>query len=238
MANRGRPRRDLSFDTRAYKRANERLRKLESVHTGLRYYDESTGRLQKVQGQFDFANMSSAYRSVKRYAEKQGSKTKPQIYRIDEETGAIRFITKSEYMKLDDEGKKYYQDMLNQFLENETSMKTGIEDMYYKAYESFKKEHPAYRDMSYDEYMDTWKAYHDQVKADEDNHFDYSKLQMLINNGDFNKDNIALLSQAQADKTLHYMNNLSAQDTNDKGGRFRTTSIADTAPRRPNNRYL
>lgn len=238
MANRGRPRRDLTFDTRAYKRANERLRKLESVHSGLRYYDERTGRLQTVQGQFDFANMSSAYRSVRRYAEKQGSKTKPQIYRIDEETGAIRFITKSEYMKLDEEGKKYYQDMLQQFLDNETSMKTGIEDMYYKAYESFKKEHPAYRDMSYDEYMDTWKAYHDQVKADEENHFDYSKLQMLINNGDFNKDNIALLSQAQADKTLHYMGNLSAQSTDDKGGKFRTTSIADTAPRRPNNRYL
>ncbi len=238
MANRGRPRRDLSFDTRAYKRANERLRKLESVHTGLRYYDADTGRLQKVQGQFDFANMSSAYRSVKRYAEKQGSKTKPQIYRVDEETGAIRFITRSEYMKLDDEGKKYYQDMLQQFLENETSMKTGIEDMYYKAYESFKSDHPAYRDMSFDEYMDTWKAYHDQVKADEENHFDYSKLQMLINNGDFNKDKIALLSQAQADKTLHYMGNLSAQSTDGKGGKFRTTSIADTAPRRPNNRYL
>lgn len=238
MANRGRPRRDLSFDTRAYKRANERLRKLESVHTGLRYYDERTGRLQTVQGQFDFANMSSAYRSVRRYAEKQGSKTKPQIYRVDEETGAIRFITKSEYMKLDDEGKKYYQDMLEQFLSNETSMKTGIEDMYYKAYESFKDKHPGYSDMTYDEYMDTWKAYHDQVQADEANHFDYSKLQVLINNGDFNKDNIALLSQAQADKTLHYMGNLSAQSTDGKGGRFRNTSIADTAPRRPNNRYL
>lgn len=237
MANRGRPRRELSFDTRAYKRANERLRKLESVHTGLRYYDEDTGRLRTVQGQFDFANMSSAYRSVKRYAEKQGSKTKPQIYRVDEETGAIRFITRSEYMKLDDEGKKYYQDMLQQFLENETSMKTGIEDMYYKAYESFKKDYPAYRDMSYDEYMDTWKAYNDQVKADEENHFDYSKLQILINNGGFNKDNIAKLSQAQADKTLHYMGNLSAQSTDGKGGKFRTTSIADTAPRRP-NRYL
>ena len=238
MASRGRPRRDLSFDTRAYKRANERLRKLESVHTGLRYYDEETGRLRTVQGQFDFANMSSAYRSVKRYSEKQGSKTRPQIYRVDEETGAIRFITRSEYMKLDDEGKKYYQDMLQQFLENETSMKTCIEDMYYKAYESFKKDYPAYRDMSYDEYMDTWKAYNDQVKADEENHFDYSKLQILINNGGFNKDNIAKLSQAQADKTLHYMGNLSAQSTDGKGGKFRKTSMADTAPRRPNNRYL
>ena len=141
-------------------------------------------------------------------------------------------------MKLDDEGKKYYQDMLEQFLSNETSMKTGIEDMYYKAYESIKDKHPGYSDMTYDEYMDTWKAYHDQVQADEANHFDYSKLQILINNGDFNKDNIALLSQAQADKTLHYMGNLSAQSTDGKGGRFRTTSIADTAPRRPNSRYL
>lgn len=238
MANRGRPRRDLSFNTAAYKRANERLRKLESVHTGLRYYDADTGRLRKVQGQFDFANMSSAYRSIRRYAEKQGSKTKPQIYRVDEETGAIRFIKRSEYMELDDEGKKYYQDMLNQFLENETSMKTGIEDTYYKAYESFKKDYPAYRTMSFDDYMDTWKAYNDQVKADEANHFDYSKLQILINNGSFNKKNIALLSQSQADKALHYMGNLSAQSTDGKGGRFRSTSMADTAPRRPNNRYL
>lgn len=237
MANRGRPRRDLSFDTRAYKRANERLRKLESVHTGLKYYDEDKG-LQTLQGNFDFANMSSAYRSVKRYAEKQGSKTKPQIYRVDEETGAIRFITKSEYMKLDDVGKKYYQDMLEQFLSNESSMKTGVEDSYYKAYQTFKEEYPKYSSMSFEDYMDTWRAYHDQVKADEENHFDYTKIQILINNGTFNKDNIAKLSQAQADKTQHYMGNLSAQDTNSKGGRFRTTSIADTAPRRPNSRYL
>lgn len=237
MANRGRPRRDLSFDTRAYKRANERLRKLEAVHTGLKYYDEDNG-LQTLQGNFDFANMSSAYRSVKRYAEKQGSKTKPQIYRVDEETGAIRFITKSEYMKLDDVGKKYYQDMLEQFLSNESSMKTGVEDSYYKAYQTFKEEYPKYRNMSFEEYMDTWRAYHDQVKADEENHFDYTKIQILINNGTFNKDNIAKLSQAQADKTQHYMSNLSAQSTDGKGGRFRTTSIADTAPRRPDNRYL
>ena len=214
MANRGRPRRDLSFQTKLVKKANERLRKLESVHTEFYAFKGV---------EFDFSNLSSAYRSIQRYSEKPGTKNKPQIYRVDEETGAIRFLTKAQYDLLDEKGKKYYNDMLQQFLEDQTSTKMGVEQAYFDAYTKFKKNHPKYTNMSFRDYMEAWRAYQDQVKADESNHFGYGKIITLIKDGKFNADNIEALSESQVEKAQHYMSDITAQTTNGVGGKFKTS---------------
>ena len=214
MANRGRPRRDLSFQSKLVKKANERLRKLENVHT--EFYS-----LKGIQ--FDFSNLSSAYRSIQRYSEKPGTKNKPQIYRVDEETGAIRFLTKAQYDLLDEAGKKYYQDMLQQFLEDQTSTKMGIEKAYIDAYNTFKKNNEKYASMSFEEYMKAWRAYQDKVKADESNHFGYGKIIKLIKSGKFSAESIENLSVGQVEKSQHYMDNITAQTTDHIGGHFKTT---------------
>lgn len=234
MAGRGRPRRTYSFPKAEVKRANERLRKLESVHKTFYGKDPSK--------EYDYSHMSRAYRDVKRYAERAGTKTKPNIYRIDE-NGAIRFMTKAEYEKLDDKGKKYFEETLRNFLEDETSTKMGVERAYQKAYDKFIKQHSQYKNMSFEEYMDTWKGWHDLVKADKDNHYSYDKLTLLINNGEFNSKTMEELTAEQVEQTQHYQTGISDQMTRGKGRRSRkhhyanpNRPMADRASRRP-NRY-
>ena len=222
MANRGRPRRDLSYQSKLVKKANERLRKLESVHK----------EMYSLKGiQFDFAQLSRAYRDIKKYAEGTWGKNKPQIYRIDEETGAIRFLTKSQYNELTDEGKKYYIDMLNQFLENQTSTKMGVEQAYIDAYNTFRKNNPQFTNMTFQDYMEAWKVYNDNVKADESNHFGYGKIIKLIKNGKFSAESIEALTAGQVEKANHYMSNVTASTTNGVGGKYMTshTPIRNTS---------
>lgn len=214
MANRGRPRRDLSFQSKLVKKANERLRKLESVHTEM-YHLKGM--------QFDFSELSSSYRNIKKYAEGTWGKNKPQIYRVDEDTGAIRFLTKSQYNLLDDEGKKYYNDMLQQFLEDQTSTKMGVEQAYVDAYNTFRKNNPQFEGMSFQDYMEAWKVYNDRVKADESNHFGYGKIIKLIKSGTFSADSIEALTAGQVEKSQHYMDNITAKTTNGVGGRYKTS---------------
>lgn len=209
-----------SYNKALVKRANERLRKLNTVY----------GKFYGVEGQFDFANMSSAYRTVKRYAERNDWKGK--IYR-ETSSGNIAFITEKEFNDLSDKEKRYFMKSLTGFLESETSTKMGVERSYIKAYESFKENHPGlYDDMTFTEYMDMWKTYEDQVKPDESNHYDYSLLQMFINNGLFNSEGIEQLSSEQAQKSLHYMNRNADYSSSDH--KFMSSNtIADRAPRRP-----
>lgn len=237
MASRGRPV-SRHYDKNLVKTANERLRKLESVHAEFHSLKKAG-----ITRKYDFSAMSSAYRTVKHYAEEMPEGL-GKIYRIDEETGAIRFIGKRAYEALTPEEQRYFERTLNQFLEDPTSRKMGVEEAYQQAYKTFKKEHKQYRRMSFEEYMDTWKTYQDIVKADEDNHFSYEKVQVLINNGQFNVKALETLSESAVEKTNHYMNNVASQTTKGKGGKFRQLhytnpngTIADNAPRRP-NRYL
>lgn len=221
MASAGRPKRDLSFPKSAVKRANERLRKLESVHSGFFYKPDKDTPGYYIKGiQFDWSSMSSAYRNIEKYANRPGTANKPQIYKINEKTGAITFINKTQYDQLDEKGKKYFQDMLNQFLEDQTSTKIGVEQAYIDAFEKFKKNNPQFEKMSFEDYMLAWKTYDDKVKADESDHFSYGMIQTLIEDGTFSAAAIESLSADQVNKTRKYMSNIAAQTTNGVGGKF------------------
>ena len=211
MAGRGRPI-SRHYDRDMVKVANERLRKLESVHEEFHIFKKAV-----ITKKYDFSEMSSAYRTIKHYAEEMPEGL-GKIYRIDEETGAIRFIGKKAYDALSPEEQRYFGRVLKQFIEDPTSRKMGVEQVYMDAYETFKKNNDQYANMTFEEYMDTWKTYQDIVRADEENHITYEQLQVLINNGAFNSDSIEKLNAQQVQKTQHYMSDVAHQTTSNKGG--------------------
>lgn len=229
MASRGRPPRVYNYPKSLVKRANERLRKLENVHSRFFFKPDKDTKGRFIDMNFDFANMSRAYRRIVEYSQRDGTENQPQIYRTDPVTGAVRFITPSEYNKLDKKGKAYFERMVNQFLEDQTSTKIGIEQAYIDAYNSFKKNYPKFKNLSFEDYMLTWKTYNDQVKADEENHYGYGLIKRLISDGDFSPQALEKLNAEQAEKSMKYMNDISAQTTNGHGGKF---IIDHTSPMR------
>ena len=236
MANRGRPRRNYTYPKALVKRANERLRKLEafddkskSSHRRFYYKNEDTDEPARyLEGRFDFAGMSRAYRRIEEYARRDGTKNQPQIYRIvpvtygGKEYESIRFITPSEYKKLTREQQAYFERMVNQFLNDQTSTKIGVEQAYIDAYNKFIKnpKHDKLKNLSFEDYMSTWKTYNDMVKADEENHYGYGLIKRLIHDGNFTPQALEELTEDQANKALRYMNDVSAQTTNGHGGKF------------------
>lgn len=234
MANRGRPRKNYTYPKALVKRANERLRKLEafddksgSTHRQFFYKNPATdekGRF--LEGRFDFAGMSRAYRRIEEYARRDGTENQPQIYRIvpitygGKEYESIRFITPSEYKKLNREQQAYFERMVNQFLNDQTSTKIGVEQAYIDAYNTFRKNNKQFQNLSFENYMSTWKTYNDMIKADEENHYGYGLIKRLIHDGNFMPEALESLTADQANKAMKYMNDVSAQTTNGHGGKF------------------
>ena len=151
---RGRPKKESTFDTALVKTANERLRRLENE--GL-------------------TEDSNEYRLLRKYAI-ENPNGKGKIYRVDD-SGKVRFLTKTQYDNLSPEEQKYYNDILKQFLHSETSTSTGIEKKYRKAYETFKENYgDSFEDLSFDKYKEFFKQFRDIVQADYANHFAYEAL--------------------------------------------------------------
>lgn len=222
-----RPKKERAYNRDWVKVANERLRKLESVHN---FNKKQFPKLYDMG--ISFSNLSAEYRMIERYAGRQDEKGK--IYRTTEDGRGIRFINKTEYDKLTDAEKDYFNKTLQNFLESETSTKTGVLESYKKAYETFKANHDAYSGMTFEDYMQTWKVYHDQIMPDKQNHFSYSRFTQLLESGNFT---FEMLTGNQAEEVRNYIQGGDKRYSN-IGHKFRMTNrhgkMADRARRRPN----
>jgi len=138
-----------TFPRSAVKTANERLRKLETVNR--------------------LAQSSEAYKSIERYAtdpNAYSSKFYRQVTNKDGSPG-IRFITPSEYNKLSRYDQKKFDEIVRNFLENNTTTKLGIEKARKASYDNFMKKHPDLH-WSQEEYNNFWKNYSQAQKDKED----------------------------------------------------------------------
>ena len=226
MAKRGRPA-GTAYRANLVKTANERLRKMEKIHA---FDADKYPSLRNLK----FTDLSRAYRDIRKYATEQPN-GKGKIYR-ETSDGGFRFIGKKEYEKLSQAEKRYFDDILNQFLENQTSMKVGVIDAYKKSYDTFIKKYEQYADWSFEDYMNTWKTYSEQVAPDRRDKFQYDQLTMLITTGNFN---VEFLTHNQAMMATKYNVAESNNPFANKAGKltYQHRTMADEADRKPRNRY-
>lgn len=169
-----RPTKPIKFPRAEVKRANERLRKLETVNR--------------------MAQSSEAYKSVERLAtdpnaysskfyrtniiDKNGVDTGKPLLNKDG-TPAIRFITPAQYNKLSRYDQMKFDEIVNNFLENRTTTKLGIEKVRRDNYDSFMKNHPNLH-WTQEEYENFWKNYC-QAQDDKKDVIAYTMLTQIFN---------------------------------------------------------
>lgn len=232
----GRPMTGVTYSANLVKVANERLRAMQKKYKN--------------------ASMSASFRNIERYYERGGEKG--SIYSHENKQGrdrgylGFKTYNKKEWASLSVEQKKYYNAMLNQFLENQTSTKIGIEQAYKDAYNTFIKDNPNMSDLTYGDYKELWKTYHDNVKPAKGDYLASDRIMTLIEHDKFNME---MLTGSQAEETLKFLrgtmspreerNFLSKFDKPDfntgkvmrrEGNQgSRPATMADSAPRRPRN---
>lgn len=166
----------MEYPKSIVKSANERLRKLERGYTA-KLPKEKGGGSMRIKPE-----TSAEYRKVQEYYDRQTTtgKVKAPIYKADSTGFGIRFISKSEFEQLDEEGQKYFLDILNQFMDSSTSTVTGIVAFYEKAYEGFMRGYgQKYPDMKMEEYIRLFSAYAD-ILEDKETHKGYDYLSQIF----------------------------------------------------------
>ncbi len=166
------------------KRANERLRKLETVN--------------KLSGS------SSAYQSIAKMALDKNSIDNP-FYRFftnkDGSTG-IRFVTPKEYANMSRIQQQRYEAAVDRFLNNQTSTKLGIESAMRRSYDNFMDSHPNLN-WSQEEYERFFKQY-SQMQEDEEAKNAYDRMtQVFEEPGEFGED----LTDEKIVRILNYNSN-------------------------------
>lgn len=178
-----RPKKVNKFPRADVKRANERLRKLETVNR--------------------MAQSSEAYKSIERFATDPNSYSSKFYREVTNKDGSpgIRFITPSEYNKLSRYDQMKFDDIVKNFLENKTTTKLGIEKVRKDNYDKFMKNHPDLN-WSQEEYENFWSSY-SQAQQDKEDVIGYSMLTQIFNaatqfsNG---------LTDSKIDELVHYNN--------------------------------
>lgn len=150
-----------SFPAKLVKAANERLRKLEKVHKGIK-----SGR--------SLAQSSEAYQAMEEYATSY-PKTKGKIYKRNKE-GNIRFLSQTEFDRLSAQDKKYYVDRVQAFLGSKSSTASGIKEAHKKSYDTFMKRYgDKYPELSFSQYEEFFDAYNYNMVEDSESHFGYDE---------------------------------------------------------------
>lgn len=168
-----------SYNASSVKMANERLRKMEKVYkTAMDSYE---------------------YGQVMKYAVEYPT-TKGRIYNVTK--NGIRFLNKTQFNKLDKKGKEYYNRILSQFLEAKTTTKTGLDERFSKAYNTFMKNYGHLQpDLSIEDYKQLFRTYRDMVEVDKNSHFGYNELSQMLNEVDIN----AVMTDNQLEMAMKYV---------------------------------
>lgn len=163
------------------KRANERLRKLETVN--------------KLSGS------SSAYQSIAKIALDKNSIDNPfyRLFTNKDGTTGIRFVLPKDYSNMSRIQQKRYEDAVDRFLNNQTSTKLGIESAMKKSYDNFMDSHPNLN-WSQEEYERFFKEY-SQMQEDEEAKNAYDRMtQVFEEPGEFGDD----LTDEKITRILNY----------------------------------
>ena len=163
------------------KRANERLRKLETVN--------------KLSGS------SSAYQSIAKIALDKNSIDNPfyRLFTNKDGTTGIRFVLPKDYANMSRIQQKRYEDAVDRFLNNQTSTKLGIESAMKKSYDNFMDSHPNLN-WSQEEYERFFKEY-SQMQEDEEAKNAYDRMtQVFEEPGEFGDD----LTDEKITRILNY----------------------------------
>lgn len=169
------------FPKSAVKTANERLRKLETVNR--------------------LAMSSEAYKSIERYANEPNSMSSKFYRFVTNKDGSpgIRFITPGEYRNLTAYEKRRFEETVQQFLNNQTTTKLGVEKVRRDNYNSFMDNHPDLH-WTFDEYNEFWKTY-SQAQSDRGDVIAYGLLTQIFNSTtDYSKN----LSENKIEELVHY----------------------------------
>lgn len=169
------------YNKNLVKTANERLRKLEKVSK--------------------MSSQSPAYKSIQKIAMSPNSPSN-KFYKLGAD-GSVRFINKTEYMKLSPYEQKKYNEALASFLNNQTSTKLGIQKSRKDAYDAFMENHPNL-DWTQEEYERFWKNYSDSESDNEDKNR-YQRMTGFFNNPD--PDYASNLTDEKIEEIMSYTNN-------------------------------
>jgi len=156
-----RPKKVTKFPYSLVKTANERLRKLETINR--------------------MAQSSEAYKSIERFATDPNAYSSKFYREVKNKDGSpgIRFIKPGEYNQLSRYDQMKFDEIVNNFLENRTTTKLGIEKVRKDNYDSFMKNHPDLH-WSQEEYENFWKNY-SQAQKDKEDVIAYSMLTQVFN---------------------------------------------------------
>lgn len=159
-------------------RAKEKARTDLDVQHAINLANNRLRNLEKL----NLIDDSNEYRLVKKYAVEQPN-SKGKIYNFDEENeDKIRFLNYSEYSKLSQEDRKYFRQVLRNFLASKTSTKSGINKKYEKAYETFMGNYgDQFPSMELEDYKSFFKVYRDMVKSEKDSQRAYNALVQTLN---------------------------------------------------------
>ena len=178
---RGRPQTEYKYNKSVVKAANERLRKIEKV--------------------WNMTEDSNEYKLVRKYAIEY-PKTKGKIYKLGKNMDSVRFLSETEYNKLSDKEKKYFNEVLNNFMNASTSTKQGIELKYQQSYSTFMYHYgDKYPSLTQDQYKEFFRTYRDLANADKKNQFDYTTLVQTLEFVDISE----ALSQNQLETAMRYV---------------------------------
>lgn len=176
----GRKYRGLSEATkqRIESHAKEKARTNLDVQHAINLANNRLRNLEKL----NLTDDSNEYRLVKKYAIEQPN-SKGKIYNFDEENeDKVRFLNYSEYSKLSQEDRKYFRQVLRNFLASKTSTKSGINKKYEKAYETFMGNYgDQFPTMELEDYKGFFKIYRDMVKTEKDSQRAYNALVQTLN---------------------------------------------------------
>lgn len=156
-----RPKKVNTFPRSLVKTANERLRKLETVNR--------------------MAQSSEAYKSIERFANDPNSYSSKFYREVKNKDGSpgVRFITPGEYNKLSRYDQMKFDEIVRNFLENNTTTKLGIEMVRKGNYDSFMRNHPDLH-WSQEEYENFWQNY-SQAQKDKEDVISYTMLTQVFN---------------------------------------------------------
>ena len=176
-----------SFPAKLVKAANERLRKLEKVHKG-------------IKSGSSLAQSSEVYQSIEQYATSY-PKTKGKIYKRNKD-GNVRFISQSEFDKLSAQDKQYYIDRVNSFLGSASSTASGIKEAHKKSFETFKKNYgDKYPDLTFSQYEEFFESYNYNMVADSESHFGYDEWSAALKHIKIDE----AMSDNQMDQIMEYL---------------------------------
>lgn len=175
-----RPKKVTKFPYMEVKRANERLRKLETVNR--------------------MAQSSEAYKSIERFASDPNTNSYKFYREYENRDGSpgIRFIKAEDYYKMSRYDQMRFDEVVNNFLSNATSYKTGIEVVRKKNYDKFMENHPNLN-WTQKEYDNFWSSY-SQAQKDKEEIVAYNAMTLLFNSAKF-ADN---LTDKKINQILHY----------------------------------